>query len=119
MVERAWSQENHLKEAISRSEKEAIGWNKHHFGNIFVKKRNIMARLNGIQHSLARCPSTSLIELKKMLQKDLDLILNQERDLWAMKSRINWLVQGGKKHDLLSCIYPSPEKEKSHLCYPK
>lgn len=94
VVERAWSQENHLKEAISRSEKEAIGWNKDHFGNIFVKKRNIMARLNGIQHSLARCPSTSLIELKKMLQKDLDLILNQERDLWAMKSRINWLVQG-------------------------
>ena len=31
-----------------------------------------------------------------MLRLELDSILNQERDIWALKSRINWLVEGEK-----------------------
>lgn len=29
-----------------------------------------------------------------MLQQELDSTLNQERDIWALKSRVNWLVDG-------------------------
>lgn len=39
-------------------------------------------------------PSSFLIDLEKKLQMDLSLVLNQEEELWAMKSRINWMVQG-------------------------
>ena len=55
-----------------------------------------MARLNGIQRVLATNPSSSLIDLENQLQKGLDLILNQEVELWALKSRINWMVMGNQ-----------------------
>ena len=59
-----------------------------------MKKERIMARLNGIQKAMALRPSAQLVELEKVLQQELDSILNQERDIWALKSRLNWLVEG-------------------------
>ena len=48
-----------------------------------------MARLNGIQRVLASNPSFSLIALENQLQNELELVLSQESELWALKSRIN------------------------------
>lgn len=73
--------------------KKASEWNRRHFGNIFVKKKNIMARLNGIQHSVAINSSTFLLNLENDLVKELDTILSQEEELWALKSRVNWMIQ--------------------------
>ena len=73
-----------------------MSWNKLHFGNIFTKKRKIMARLNGIQRVVAVRPSSSLLDLENNLLKDLDVVLGQEQELWALKSRINWMVQGDR-----------------------
>jgi hypothetical protein len=53
-----------------------------------------MARLLGIQRAISRQPSQSLILLQDQLSKELNQILNLEEDLWAMKSRTNWLVMG-------------------------
>ena len=39
-------------------------WNKNHFGNIFAKKRRIMARLDGVQREMANNPSSPLIQLE-------------------------------------------------------
>uniref|UniRef100_A0A2N9IFC0 CCHC-type domain-containing protein n=1 Tax=Fagus sylvatica TaxID=28930 RepID=A0A2N9IFC0_FAGSY len=47
-------------------------WNKDVFGNIFWKKKNLTARLRGIQSSLA------------------------EEEFWSVKSRYNWLIQGDR-----------------------
>ena len=55
-----------------------------------------MARLNGIQRILASNPSSSLIALKNQLQNELELVLSQESELWALKSRINWMVIGDR-----------------------
>ena len=63
-----------------------------HFGNIFTRKRKIMARLNGIQRAIAVRLSNSLLDLKNNLLKVLDVVLGQEQELWALKSRINWMV---------------------------
>ena len=73
-----------------------MSWNKNHFGNVFGKKRRLMARLRGIQKEMAVRPTASLIDLEKQLLRDLDTILNQELELWALKSRVNWLVQGDR-----------------------
>lgn len=40
-----------------------------------------MARLNGIQQSLVSSPSAFLVDLEKMLQWELDLVLTQEEEL--------------------------------------
>lgn len=48
IVSHAWRQPNILIEAIENFTKEALVWNKVQFGNIFAKKKNNKARLNGI-----------------------------------------------------------------------
>ena len=71
-------------------------WNKTQFGNIFSRKKNIMARLNGIQCSIAIRPSSFLCNLENELLKKLDNVLSQEEELWALKSRVNWMIQGDR-----------------------
>ena len=96
IVSEAWNQSLSLQEAIDRFAKKATDWNKSHFGNIFGKKRRILARLNGIQKAMANRPSHSLVVLEKDLQKELESILNQEEELWVQKSRISRLVEGDR-----------------------
>ena len=55
-----------------------------------------MARLDGVQRALANQPSASLVALENHLIKDLDVVLEQERDLWAFKSIINWMILGDR-----------------------
>lgn len=66
------------------------------FGNIFAKKKNIMARLNDIHHTLSIRPSNFFLNLENNLLKELDMVLNQEEELWALKSRVNWMIQGDR-----------------------
>ena len=83
-------------EAIDTFAKQATLWNKNHFGNIFHKKKRIMARLDGVQRAMASNPSASLVSLENFLIRELDVVLEQEKDLWALKSRINWMVMGDR-----------------------
>lgn len=83
-------------DAISKFTDEATRWNIMHFGNVFNRKKNILARLNGKQRALATRPSSFLINLENELLKDLEVVLNQEEEIWALKSRVNWLVQGDR-----------------------
>ena len=61
-------------------------WTKTHFGNIFAKKRKVMARLNETQRANAIRPSAYLLNLENELLRELDVIMGQEEDLWALKS---------------------------------
>lgn len=36
------------------------------------------------------------MELENILIRELDKILDQEHDLWALKFRVNWMVQGDR-----------------------
>ena len=55
-----------------------------------------MARLNGIQNVIAVRPIPQLLALEKQLQRELEGILDQERDIWALKSRVNWMILGDR-----------------------
>jgi len=57
--------------------------------NIHYKKKRILARLYGIQEALSNYPSASLLNLENQLHHDLEVVLDQERDLWLLKSRVN------------------------------
>ena len=93
---KAWSRDENLSASIVSFMNEATYWNKNQFGNIFGKKMRLMARLNGIQRVLASNPSSYLIALENQLQNELELVLSQESELWALKSRINWMVMGDR-----------------------
>ena len=73
-------------EAKDNFPKTTSTWNKLQFGNIFSRKKNIIARLNGIQRVVYVKPSTFLLNLEKELMKELDIILRQEEEFWALKS---------------------------------
>ena len=81
VVSQAWKRSMELPENIENFAKEAKLWNKNHFGNIFAKKRRIMARLDGVQRAMANNPSPSLILLESQLLKDLDRVNGQETEL--------------------------------------
>ena len=72
---------------------DALKWNRQQFGNIFQRKKSIMARINGIQWVNSIKPSTFLLNLESELQKELKVMLDQEEELWALKSRVNWMIQ--------------------------
>lgn len=55
-----------------------------------------MVRLNHLQKAISAMPSSNLLELEKDLQKKLESILDQERDILALKSRINWMILGDR-----------------------
>ena len=96
VVNQAWKQPRKLMEAIKVFSRQASLWNKNQFGNIFQKRKRVLARLNGVQRALANQLSSSLVALENHLIKELDVVLEQEKDLWALKSRINWMILGDR-----------------------
>lgn len=77
----AWSNYSNLYDSISSFSRSVTEWSRAHFGNIFAKKKRILARLGGIQKALAKRPSDFLINLDKHLQVDLLNVLNQKEEL--------------------------------------
>ena len=75
VVSQAWSQVPRLGNAINKFTKEAKVCNRTQFGNISAQKKNIMAKLNGIQRSISFRPSTFLLNLENELLKELDSVL--------------------------------------------
>ena len=71
-------------------------WNKSKFGNIFHRKKRILARLNGVQCTLTSRPLESLYRLEKSLREDYFTILKLEEELWALKSRVGWVAEGDR-----------------------
>ena len=55
-----------------------------------------MTRLNGIQKAMAVHPSAFLLNLENDLLRDLDTVLNQEEEIWVLKSKVNWMIQGDR-----------------------
>lgn len=75
-MSQAWKHSTYLDEAIDKFVKDIPNWNINQFRNVFAKKKRTMARLNSIQKAMAIRPNAQLVELEKVLQQELDSILN-------------------------------------------
>uniref|UniRef100_A0A2N9HHK0 Reverse transcriptase domain-containing protein n=1 Tax=Fagus sylvatica TaxID=28930 RepID=A0A2N9HHK0_FAGSY len=97
VVEKAWATPA-LNLSITFSIFAALvsAWNKSKFDNIFHRKKRILARLNGVQCALTSRPSESLYRIEKSLREDYFVILKLEEELWALKSRVGWVVEGDR-----------------------
>ena len=96
VVQDAWSVGVSLNGAISGFTNKARKWNAEVFGNLFARKRRVLARLNGTQKALADNPSDSLLQLERKLTEDYSLILLQEEEFWALNSRLNAATFGDR-----------------------
>ena len=74
VVQQAWNNSHHLLSTIANFSREATSWNREHFGNIFGKKRKLLARLDGIQRALGR-GFFFLVNLERDLLGELDFVL--------------------------------------------
>ena len=82
LVREAWSGEDpNLPGAISIFTSKAHRCNKDIFGNVFTRKKIIMARLLGVQKVLPSRPNPFLINLQNKLNDEYNLILQLEEEL--------------------------------------
>ncbi|XP_048493197.1 uncharacterized protein LOC125493731 [Beta vulgaris subsp. vulgaris] len=81
-----------LKEFAGKLQK----WNKDEFYNIFQKKSELWARLEGVQSILASGRQSHLIKLEAKLRREMDEVLNAEEMLWFQKSRMDAIRDGNR-----------------------
>ncbi|XP_050249064.1 uncharacterized protein LOC126696350 [Quercus robur] len=78
----AWEgNQQNIRSAIITFTLKARNWNREKFGNIFWKKRNLVARLGGVEKALAQNPSQRLINMHSWLFEELEKIMSLEEEL--------------------------------------
>lgn len=70
-------------------------WNRHTYGNIFRRKKRLLARLEGVDRSLMEGPNERLSHLKADLWAQYNSLLDQE-EYWLHLSRTKWLKLGDR-----------------------
>lgn len=96
VVKEAWARDRPLPSAISDFTTRVKKWNYEVFGNLFARKRRVLARLNGGQKSLACNLSESLLRLENLLIEEHAMIKLQEEKFWALKSRLKAAAFGDR-----------------------
>lgn len=91
-----WNKEESLVPLLKNLSKELQEWNQVVFHNIFREKRQLMARIKGIQSSLVSHRNSSLIKMEAKLRRELDNVLLQEECLWFQKARVEWIKDGDR-----------------------
>jgi hypothetical protein len=78
-------------------QEEVKRWRFSSFDHIKLKKKEIMARLDGIQRSSQNGRNVrGLRKLERKLQEDLSDILKKEELMWFQRSRAKWLADGDR-----------------------
>ena len=77
-VATSWDRNVTYMEAANLFRLKVMDWNRQQFGNIFWRKRRLMARLGGIQRALEKYTSKGLLELELKLRTELEEVLTQE-----------------------------------------
>lgn len=71
-------------------------WNKEVFGQLFWRKKKILARIGGIQKACDRFSNHFLINVEAELIQEYEQLLNQENLFWRQKSRDKWIQEGDR-----------------------
>ncbi|XP_074267507.1 uncharacterized protein LOC141590888 [Silene latifolia] len=95
-IEENWPSNGIFTDRLDKLSKDLQEWNKQTFGNIFRKKRELIARIGGCQRELSRARIGYLIKLEAKLRRELDDILEQEELLWYQKSRLEYIKDGDR-----------------------
>ncbi|KAL4295562.1 hypothetical protein GQ457_12G025900 [Hibiscus cannabinus] len=71
-------------------------WNTTVFGHIGRRKKQLLARLRGIDRALSLSHSTSLVKLGGKLRLELEEVMHQEESFWRQKACAKWIVEGDR-----------------------
>jgi hypothetical protein len=97
LVKETWARDKgDIVRCLKNVEDKSIIFNKDVFGNIFARKKEVEARLQGIQRALEDIDSANLVRLHKELLDEYENILFQEETMWFQKSREQWIKLGSR-----------------------
>lgn len=95
VVLQSWAHMNtNLVGTISEFTQNVKTWNQEVFGNVFKRKRALLARIEVIQKAQTQTFSHNLFLLEQDLITQYNSTLFQEELLWFQKSRVKWLTLG-------------------------
>ncbi|XP_024041891.1 uncharacterized protein LOC127901822 [Citrus sinensis] len=95
-VKQTWDPKSYYSDAASLFVKKVQVWNREVFGNIFQRKRRLMARVIGIQAALENYSSRGLMRLEANLRKELEMVMGHEDIFLWQKSRNDWIMHGDR-----------------------
>ncbi|XP_074284243.1 uncharacterized protein LOC141608798 [Silene latifolia] len=95
-VEESWPSDGNFPSRLDLLSKKLQNWNSTIFGDIFRRKRSLIARIGGCQRELSFARQRHLIKLEAKLRKELDEVLAQEELLWYQKSRAEFIKDGDR-----------------------
>lgn len=92
-----WLQSSDFSSNLQSVEHELKGWKTQVFGDVVKKKKELLARLGGIQNSYkAGRAHLHLERLEVDLQNQLEDVLYKEELMWHQRSRSQWLLDGDR-----------------------
>lgn len=77
-VSNVWNPATNFEDNLATVEEVLKGWNRDVFGNIHKKKRELWARIGGIQRAMAKKFNRRLLKLDEKLKRELEDVLCQE-----------------------------------------
>lgn len=116
VIQQNW---NSSMEVESNKERLAVvldSWNKTIFGNVFHRKKRILARIKGVQDRMTYQVRPEWIKLDKKLRQELEEVLFQEELIWFQRSREEWINSGDrntKYYHAATAVRNSPSKIRS------
>ncbi|KAJ4843640.1 hypothetical protein Tsubulata_020155 [Turnera subulata] len=97
VVEMAWRGDLPFLDSSRVLQARLSKWNWEVFGNIFHRKKVLLARISGIQRLKATARAGYFLHsLEKELLVEYDRVLAQEEMLWFQKSRSQWVQNGDR-----------------------
>ncbi|XP_074298539.1 uncharacterized protein LOC141629436 [Silene latifolia] len=95
-VDQNWPSSGEFPVRLDGLSEKLQSWNSEIFGNIYKRKKSLIARIGGYQKELSIARRTNYIKLEAKLRKELDEVLAQEEILWYQKSRLKFIKDGDR-----------------------
>ncbi|XP_013719559.1 uncharacterized protein LOC106423326 [Brassica napus] len=80
LLSASWNREMRTPEALALLKVKLKKWNKEVFGDLKQRKEKLMNDIKGIQEELERNPTDALLGREAALQKEFDVVLEQEEE---------------------------------------
>lgn len=91
-----WRASSSWKDNVDRFTSSITTWNRDIFGNIFQRKKRLLARLEGVNRALLNHDSLRLLTVRDNLWNEYSDTLHQEEAYWYQQSRSKWIKLGDR-----------------------